>query len=144
MRYSTKEKLAALKTGIELPVDPRNMGRPGDFLATDECAVLDLARAYQQKDDPDYVSISWECQVRAAEYFNTHGLLATLDEIAKTERGVTVKKDYGTLIQELENASIELRYRGPFASPAELRALQAAKRDAEDAIEAFNETEDNG
>jgi hypothetical protein len=55
-----------------------------------------------------------------------------------------MKKDYATLIQELDNASIELRYRGPFAGPAELRALQAAKRDAEDAIEAFNETEDNG
>ena len=82
---STKMKLEALKQGRELPVDPFALAHaePGTYLGTDEKAVLTLAREYQRAEDSDYVSISWDNQVKAASYFNTHGLLDTLDEIVR-------------------------------------------------------------
>ena len=83
MRHSTKSKLAALKAGVELPVDPRHMHEPGTYLGTDERAVHTLATAYQKAEDPEYVSVSWANQVRAAEFFNANGLIATLDEVVR-------------------------------------------------------------
>jgi hypothetical protein len=84
-RKTTAVKLAALKQGIELPVDPYEMahGQVGQVPPTDERAVLTLAREYQRAEDPDYVSISWANQVKAAEYFNAHGLIKTLDEVVR-------------------------------------------------------------
>ncbi len=82
-RPTTKQKLEAIKHGRELPVDPRAMGVVGEVPATDERAVHILAREYQRAKDPDYVSISWACQVKAADYFNAHGLAATLKEILR-------------------------------------------------------------
>lgn len=83
MRHSTKEKLAALKNNVELPVDPGHMHKPGEYLATDEKAVLTLAREYQRAADPDYACVSWVNQVKAADFFNTNGLIQTLDEIIR-------------------------------------------------------------
>jgi len=45
-----------------------------------ERAVLILSRCYQYEEDADYVSVSWANQVRAANYYNTHGLNDTLKE----------------------------------------------------------------
>jgi hypothetical protein len=86
MRYTTSQKLAALKEGKELPVDPGHMHEPGTYLATDEKLVRDLAIAYQFRDDPDYASVSWENQVKAAKHFNEHGLNDTLDHMLMLER----------------------------------------------------------
>ena len=83
IRHTTREKLEALKRGRELPVDPRALGTPGQTPGTDERAFRTLAREYQRKEDPDYVSISWANQEKAAGYFNVHGLAKTLDEIVR-------------------------------------------------------------
>jgi hypothetical protein len=82
---TTSQKLEALKRGIELPVDPYAMahGEVGQTPPTDERAVLTLAREYQRSEDPEYVSISWANQVRAADYFNANGLVETLNEIVR-------------------------------------------------------------
>ena len=82
---STKMKLEALKQGRELSVDPFALAHaePGTYPGTDEKAVLTLAREYQRAEDSDYVYISWNNQVKAANYFNTHGLVNTLDEIVR-------------------------------------------------------------
>lgn len=82
-RPTVSEKLEALKHGRELPIDPRVMGVPGEWPDPDERAVLILAREYQKEADPDYVSVSWACQVRAADYFNANGLIKTLNEITR-------------------------------------------------------------
>ncbi len=85
-RPSTKEKLAALKAGRELPVCARALAldmKPGEYPGTDEKAVLTLAREYQKAEDPEYISISWPNQEKAATYFNEHGLVETLDEILR-------------------------------------------------------------
>jgi hypothetical protein len=82
--FSVRQKLEALKRGVELPVDPKHLHVPGTYLGTDEAAVHDLARAYQMLEEPDYVSISWKNQVKAANYFNSHGLSKTLDEFFAT------------------------------------------------------------
>lgn len=81
---STKAKLEALKNGAELPVDPATLymiAEPGP----DERSVLILARLLQKQEDPDYVSVSWKCQVKAADYFNAHGLNETLKEILRLD-----------------------------------------------------------
>lgn len=44
-----------------------------------ERAVLRLARVLS----PDDVSVPWEAQVKAVDYYNKHGLIATLNEIVK-------------------------------------------------------------
>ena len=82
--FSVHQKLEALKRGVELPVNPGHLHAPGTYPDTDELAVRDLARAYQMLEDPDYVSISWKNQVKAADYFNSHGLNKTLNELNKT------------------------------------------------------------
>ena len=78
-------KLVALNLGKELPLDPYAMahGEVGQVPPTDERAVLALARAYQREEDPDYVSVSWPNQVKAAAYFNAHELIETLDEVLR-------------------------------------------------------------
>lgn len=78
MRPTVREKLAAIKHGVELPVNPRELHNPGTYLDTDERAVHQLARAYQWAEDHDYVSISWANQERAAAFFNANGLSNTL------------------------------------------------------------------
>ncbi len=45
--------------------------------------VSTLAREYQKAEDPEYISISWPNQEKAATYFNEHGLVETLDEILR-------------------------------------------------------------
>jgi hypothetical protein len=83
-RPSTKEKLEALKVGTELPVDPRVLSyvsEPG----VDERACLILARCYKDQHQPPAVAVSWADQVKACEFFNLHGLAATLDECLRLD-----------------------------------------------------------
>lgn len=75
-RPTTAQKLAALKEGTEVPVDPNVLAYVEDP-APDERACLILARAYSG----DAVVVSWANQVKACEFFNTNGLARTLDEI---------------------------------------------------------------
>lgn len=85
-RYTTKQKLAALREGRELPVDARALAlemRPGEYPDPDERAVLILSSMYQRAENPNYAAVSWANQERAAAYFNAHGLIATLDEIVR-------------------------------------------------------------
>jgi len=86
-RFSTKAKLEALKRGgIELPVDPRALALdmlPGEVPPPDERAVLILSSAYQYSEEPDYGAVSWSNQEKAADFFNKHGLIETLDEIVR-------------------------------------------------------------
>jgi hypothetical protein len=83
---SVRKKLEALKAGRELPVDVYALahGRVGDVPDTDERAVLELACAIHHAES-DRVAVSWEAQERAAQYFNTHGLSKTLDEMFRLE-----------------------------------------------------------
>ena len=77
-----QRKLEALQHGEEPKVDLREelaLERPGDVPGPDVRAIHELARRYQRDEDPDYVSISWANQVKAQDFFNEHGLAATLD-----------------------------------------------------------------
>lgn len=80
-----KDKLAALKQGVELPVDLQELATER-FPDTDEKAVLELATALQEAEKPDYVVVSWACQEKAAQFFNEHGLRATLDKLFELQR----------------------------------------------------------
>ena len=61
--------------------------RIGDVPPPEIRAVLKLARAFQvEEGGPDYAT-SWANQERAQDYFNAHGLGATLDELFKREKG---------------------------------------------------------
>ena len=85
-RPSTKAKLEALKSGRELPVNPRALAmdmKPGEYPATDEKAVLTLAEVYQNAEGDKRAAVSWKNQEKAAKYFNEHGLVETLDEIVR-------------------------------------------------------------
>ena len=83
---TVKDKLAAVKEGRDLPVDlmphPSDIGRALD---TDEKLVLDLARAYQHAEDPDYIAVSWANQERAMNYYNVYGFVDTLTELFRIE-----------------------------------------------------------
>jgi hypothetical protein len=84
-RPTVAAKLAALKRGVRLPVDPGAMHEVGTYLDTDERAVHILARVYQEKEDPTYWATSWANQVKAADFYNAHGLARTLDEILRLD-----------------------------------------------------------
>lgn len=42
-----------------------------------------LARAYESANNMNYVYITWDNQVKASEFFNANGLVATLSEALK-------------------------------------------------------------
>jgi hypothetical protein len=85
-RHTTKDKLEALKRGVDLPVDPYAMahGEVGQVPPTDERAVMRLSRAIHWAESED-CSVSWSAQERAASYFNEHGLAKTLAEAFRLE-----------------------------------------------------------
>lgn len=84
-RPTTKQKLEALKRGVELPVDPAQLYKAGSDrpVGVDEKAVLTLATEYQKAENSTRAAVSYENQKKAAEYFNEHGLIKTLDEIVR-------------------------------------------------------------
>jgi hypothetical protein len=77
------DHLAAMKEGRWLPVDLSQLGEVGTVPGPDVRATLELASAYAAAEDPDYVSVSWDCQKRAQEFYNANGLGPTLDEIVR-------------------------------------------------------------
>lgn len=84
-RVTTKQKLEALRRGVELPVDPRNMSMDvGEVPPTDERAVLQLAHVIHRTESRSWVT-SWSALERAAAYFNEHGLSRTLTEMFRLE-----------------------------------------------------------
>jgi hypothetical protein len=82
-RPSMAEKLAALKQGVELPVDAHALSYVQDP-DTDERVVLELASAMHHA-ETDNVAVSWKAQERAAQFFNQHGLARALDEKFRLE-----------------------------------------------------------
>jgi len=82
-RPTQKEKLEALKGGVELPVDIDTLWRVKDP-DVEERAVLELARAIHRARSRG-CAISWDAQVEAARYYNAHGLAETLDEMFRLE-----------------------------------------------------------
>lgn len=52
-----------------------------EFPSVEEKLVLDLACAFEKEADPDYCVVTRESQQKAAEYFNTHGFVKTLDKL---------------------------------------------------------------
>ncbi len=71
-------------------VDFNAQNDAGSHLDLHEKVALQLARAYEKSENPDYVMISWANQVKAQDYFNEHGFAATLDHMLEVEKsGVT-------------------------------------------------------
>ena len=70
------------------PIEPRKadlrtLHEPGTYLGTEDRAARALARAIHENEAPDDPAVSWSAQERAQDYFNAHGLAATLDEIVR-------------------------------------------------------------
>jgi len=82
-RPTTREKLDALKRGVETPVDVNTLWRV-EHPDVEERAVLQLARALHRSRSTG-CAVSWEAQKEAAAYFNANGLARTLDEMFRLE-----------------------------------------------------------
>lgn len=64
--------------------DLRKMHPAGSYPGVEDHAALDLAMAIHRSESTHCV-VSWDAQERAQDYFNTHGLAATLDEIVRLQ-----------------------------------------------------------
>lgn len=64
--------------------DLRTLHPAGSYPNTEDRAALRLARAIHAAEDTHCVT-SWSAQERAQDYFNEHGLSATLDECERLE-----------------------------------------------------------
>lgn len=64
--------------------DLRTLREPGTYLGVEDKAASRLACAYHRAESTD-VSVSWAAQERAQDFFNAHGLAATLDEIFRLD-----------------------------------------------------------
>jgi hypothetical protein len=56
----------------------------GSYPGVEDSAALRLARAIHANESTHCVT-SWSAQARAMDFFNTHGLVATLDEAERLE-----------------------------------------------------------
>ena len=65
--------------------DLHTLRQPGTYLGVEDSAALRLARAIHYAEDTHCVT-SWSAQERAQDYFNEHGLGATLDECERLEQ----------------------------------------------------------
>lgn len=65
--------------------DLRKLHPPGHYPGVEDKAALQLARAIHYAES-DGCAISWSAQERAMNFFNEHGLAATLDEIFRLEK----------------------------------------------------------
>jgi hypothetical protein len=68
----------------ERKADLRELHQVGTYLGVEDKAAHQLASAIHYAESKHCV-ISWSAQERAMEYFNTHGLGATLDEMFRLE-----------------------------------------------------------
>ncbi len=78
-----KSKVDAL---MDRKVDLSKIKPVGSYLDVDEKLVHELAIEYQREEDFDYVSVSWANQVKAQEFYNTHGFVDALDELLRLRR----------------------------------------------------------
>jgi hypothetical protein len=62
-------------------MDLINPDRVGRYPGCEEKAILDLATAYQYREDPRYSVVSWANQVKAYDVFAKGGLIAVLAEL---------------------------------------------------------------
>lgn len=64
--------------------DLRTLRQPGTYLGVEDKAALQLACAIHRAESTDRsISASWSAQERAQDFYNAHGLAATLDEISR-------------------------------------------------------------
>lgn len=75
-----QKNLAILRDGGIVPVDLKGIGADP---MPEERAVLLLAEALQGQKDPDFSVVSWVSQRIAADFYNAHGLIPTLDKIGE-------------------------------------------------------------
>lgn len=61
--------------------DLRKIHPPGTYPSVEDKAALQLSSEYSYADNPDAACVSWAAQERAMNFYNKHGLAATLDEI---------------------------------------------------------------
>jgi len=69
---------------MESKVDFSDLKRPGSYLSLHEKLAHELAEEIEIATNPrgiDYISVSWEAQVEAQDYFNKHGFEKTLDRL---------------------------------------------------------------
>jgi hypothetical protein len=59
-------------------VDLRILKQPGEYSDMYEKLTLQLAREIEMSKNKNYVSVSWESQEQAMDYFNIHGFEKTL------------------------------------------------------------------
>lgn len=87
VRRNLKEKIATLRGG-GIPQVSRNeylyAEQPGDTPGVETRAVRRLSRTIHWAESHD-CAISWDAQQRALDYYNAHGLAATLDEATRYE-----------------------------------------------------------
>ena len=69
---------------MERKADLRTLREPGSYPNVEDKAARQLARAIHAAESTSCVT-SWSAQERAQDFFNEHGLSATLDEIFKLE-----------------------------------------------------------
>lgn len=68
----------------ERKADLKTLRPVGSYPGVEDRAALELARAIHRSES-DAVSVSWSAQQRAQDFFNEHGLVATLDECERLE-----------------------------------------------------------
>ncbi len=60
---------------------------PGSYLSLHEKLCKDLASAYQEQEKPGSSwCISWANQVKAQNFFNEHGFVATLNHLSELQQ----------------------------------------------------------
>jgi len=86
-KQKVARKLRDLQQGREPHVTKADLmaHMPGEVPLPEERAVLQLAHAIHRAESSDAVT-SWSAQERAMDFFNTHGLGATLDRMFELEK----------------------------------------------------------
>ena len=70
---------------LRKPADLRTLRKPGTYLGVEDCAASRLARAIHGAESTDCCT-SWSAQERVQDFYNEHGLSATLDEADRLEQ----------------------------------------------------------
>jgi len=65
--------------------DLRKLHPSGHYPGVEDKAAMQLATAMHEAESDD-VAVSWSAQERAQDYFNEHGLAATLDEMFRLQK----------------------------------------------------------
>jgi len=73
-------------------VDLSELKQVGSYPSCEEKLVLDLARAIHASRS-DHCVTSWEAQVEANGYYNSHGFVATLDKLVKLQAENEAKRE---------------------------------------------------